>query len=314
MAADHLDTTPDAEATRAFAALRGPLLAVGYRLTGSVADAEDAVQETWLRWAGLAEADRREIRDLRAWCTTVLSRICLDRLRSATARRERYVGEWLPEPIVTPLGAPRPDDPLDTVVRDDSVRMAAMVVLDTLTPQQRVAFVLHDAFDVPFDEIADILGCSTAAARQHASRGRRAVADASPPPREPLEHQQEVLGRLVTALASGDVRAVAELLHPDIRLVGDSDGRGRTARRVVTGIDKVARFLVGVVASYRPGALATARPVLVNGDLGFHVPAEPGGGRYRDLDEHVQAVAVHDGRIVAIYDVVNPDKLTRVPR
>ncbi|WP_040924193.1 sigma-70 family RNA polymerase sigma factor, partial [Saccharomonospora iraqiensis] len=156
-----------------FSALRGHLLAVGYRLTGSVADAEDAVQEAWLRLSTLPATRREEIRDLRAWATTVVSRIALDRLRSATARRESYVGEWLPEPIVTPLGAPAADDPLDAVVRDDGVRMAAMVVLDTLTPQQRVAFVLHDVFDVPFSEIADLLGCTPAAARQHSSRGRR---------------------------------------------------------------------------------------------------------------------------------------------
>ncbi|MER7115540.1 sigma-70 family RNA polymerase sigma factor [Saccharomonospora azurea] len=313
MESDHVTGAPGAD-VREFSALRGTLLSVGYRLTGSLADAEDAVQETWLRWAGLPDAERESIRDLRAWCTTVVARVCLDRLRSAAARRERYVGEWLPEPIVTPLGASRPDDPLDTVVRDDAVRMAAMVVLDSLSPQQRVAFVLHDAFDVPFDEIADILGCSPAAARQHASRGRRAVAQAEPPPREPLEQQQRIVERLLAAIAAGDVRAVAEVLHPDVRLVGDSDGRGRTARRVVTGVDKVARFLLGVVATYRPGTLTAGRPVLVNGDLGFHIPAEPGDGHYRDLDEHVQTLAVRDGRIVAIYDVVNPDKLTRVPR
>ncbi|MEY7970732.1 RNA polymerase sigma factor SigJ [Saccharomonospora xinjiangensis] len=303
-----------ADEVAAFSELRAHLLAVGYRLTGSLADAEDAVQETWLRWAGLSDERRRAVRNVRAWCTTVVGRVCLDRLRSAAARRERYVGEWLPEPIVTPLGAARPDDPLDVVVRDDAVRMAAMVVLDTLTPQQRVAFVLHDAFDVPFDEVASILGCSTAAARQHASRGRKAVADAEPPPRESLEHQRQVVERFLAAVVSGDVNAVAEVLHPDVRLVGDSDGKARTARRVLVGAEKIARFAVGVAASYRPGALTSARPVLVNGDLGFHATAEPGEGRYRDLDERVHTVVVRDGRIVAIYDFCNPAKLTRVPR
>lgn len=297
-----------------FFALRAPLLAVGYRLTGSLADAEDAVQEAWLRWASLPDSERAAIRDLRAWSTTVVGRVCLDRLRSAVARRERYVGQWLPEPIVTPLGGAQPDDPLDVVVRDDAVRMAAMVVLDTLTPQQRVAFVLHDAFDVPFDEIADILGCSVTAARQHASRGRKAVAAAEPPPRESPEHQWQVIERFLAAVNSGDVRAVAEVLAPDVRFVGDSDGKARTALRTIVGADKTARFLLGVITTYRPGALTAGRPVLVNGDPGFHVPAEPGEGRYRDLDEHVHTMVVRDGRIAAIYDIANPDKLTRIPR
>ncbi|WP_026453713.1 RNA polymerase sigma factor SigJ [Saccharomonospora iraqiensis] len=297
-----------------FSALRGHLLSVVYRLTGSVADAEDAVQEAWLRLSTLPATRREEIRDLRAWATTVVSRIALDRLRSATARRESYIGEWLPEPIVTPLGAPAADDPLDAVVRDDGVRMAAMVVLDTLTPQQRVAFVLHDVFDVPFSEIADLLGCTPAAARQHSSRGRRAVAEADPPPRADPAEQRAVLDEFVTALTNGDLSALTELLHPEVSLTGDSDGKGRTARRVMTGADTLVRFVAGLLRRYRPGFLDTARPVLVNGDVGLHLPAEPGGDGYRALDEHVQAVVVRHGRIVALYDVVNPDKLTHVPR
>lgn len=170
----------DALADR-FAEHRPHLIGVAYRLTGMLSDAEDAVQETWLRLSGLDEQKRADIRDLRAWLTTVVGRICLDRLRSATARREKYVGPWLPEPIVTPFGSPTSDDPLDTVVREDEVRMAAMVVLDRLTPEQRVAFVLHDAFSVPFAEIGEILGCPETTARQHASRGRRAAAEADPP-------------------------------------------------------------------------------------------------------------------------------------
>ncbi|PRX47082.1 RNA polymerase sigma-70 factor (ECF subfamily) [Prauserella shujinwangii] len=296
-----------------FAEHRTHLVGVAYRLTGSLADSEDAVQEAWLRLAGLPAADRERIRDVRAWLTTVVGRICLDRLRSAAVRRERYVGEWLPEPIVTPADGAPGEDPLDAVVRDDGVRMAAMVVLERLTPEQRVAFVLHDAFAVPFGEIAATLGCSAAAARQHASRGRRAVADADPPPRADLAAQREVLERFAAAVLSGDVRAVAEALHPDVVLIGDSDGKGRTARRVIAGADKLVRFFQGLLRTYRPGAFATARPVLVNGDLGLYVPAAPGGDGYRDLDTHVQTLALRDGRVVAVYDVVNPDKLTRLP-
>lgn len=172
--------------TDVFEEHRTYLLGVAYRLTGILADAEDAVQETWLRPARLSDADRAAIRDPHGWLTTVAGRLCLDRLRSAAVQRERYVGSWLPEPLLTPLdgAAPRtPPDLLDEVVRDEGVRMAALVVLDELTPEQRVAFVLHDALDIPFAEIADVLGCSPPTARQHASRARRIVACADPPAR-----------------------------------------------------------------------------------------------------------------------------------
>ncbi|MFF5989492.1 sigma-70 family RNA polymerase sigma factor [Prauserella flavalba] len=293
-----------------FSAHRSHLIAVAYRLTGSLADSEDAVQEAWLRLSALPQEKRDEIHELRAWLTTVVGRICLDRLRSATARREQYVGEWLPEPIVTPLGAPPSEDPLDAVVRDDGVRMAAMVVLDKLRPEQRVAFVLHDAFSVPFSEIADILGVSSDTARQYASRGRRALADADPPSRESLDEQREILERFLTAVLSGDVHAVAEILHPDVVLIGDSNGKARTTRRIMVGAEKIMRFFEGLLRTYKPGAFDTARPVLVNGDLGVYVPPAPGEG-YRDLDAHVQTFSIRDGKVVTIYDQANPDKIAR---
>lgn len=220
-------STPTAQDTLAarFAEHRGHLIGVAYRLTGTRADAEDAVQESWLRLAGLDDAGQDAIRDLRGWLTTVVGRICLDRLKSAAAQRERYVGQWLPEPVVTPFGQPVSEDPLDLAVRDDGLRMAALVVLDKLTPEQRVAFVLHDAFSLPFAEIADILGCSVDAARQHGSRGRRALADADPAPRAPLDEQAKILEKFVTALLAGDIGAVVELLHPDAVLIGDSTAR-----------------------------------------------------------------------------------------
>ncbi|GHF61128.1 RNA polymerase sigma-70 factor (ECF subfamily) [Amycolatopsis bartoniae] len=295
-----------------FTGHRAHLVAVAYRLTGSVADAEDAVQEAWLRLAGLGEEKQAGIRDLRGWLTTVVGRICLDRLRSAAVQRERYVGQWLPEPIVTPLGGKQAEDPLDAAVRDEGLRMAAMVVLDKLTPEQRVAFVLHDAFSVPFAEIADILGTTAEAARQSASRGRRAVKDAEPPPRASLAEQQEVLDRFLTALLAGDVAGMTAVLHPDATFVGDSGGKTRTARQVIVGGDKIARFFRGLVEMFRPEAFWTGRPVLVNGDLGVYVPPTqvPGG---RPLDAHLQTMAIRDGLIVAVYDVANPDKLTRLP-
>lgn len=291
---------------------RAHLIGVAYRITGTLADAEDAVQEAWLRLSRLDAAAVEQLRDLRAWLTTVVSRIGLDRLRSAAARRERYVGPWLPEPIVTAVEPARSDDPLMHVVRDDGVRMAAMVVLERLTPEQRVAFVLHDAFAVPHTEIAEILGCSEQAARQHASRGRRAVADADPPPRASLAEQHEVLTALTSAVLTGDLDAVVRLLHPQVVLLGDSDGKERTARRPMAGATKVARFFVGLLEQYGPSVLQNAKPVLVNGDLGVFIPAGPPGDGRWPVARRVNAMAMRDGRIAEFYDVVNPDKLTRL--
>ncbi|MEV1116723.1 sigma-70 family RNA polymerase sigma factor [Actinosynnema sp. NPDC049800] len=283
-----------------FTGHRAHLVGVAYRLTGSVADAEDAVQEAWLRLTGLSREARADIRDLRGWLTTVVGRICLDRLRSAAVRRERYVGQWLPEPLVTS----GEDDPLDAVVRDDGVRLAALVVLDRLTPEQRVAFVLHDAFSVPFAEIADALGCTVATARQHASRGRKAAADADPPPRVALEEQREVLERFLRALATGDVDAVIGLLHPDVVLVGDGGGKAKTAARVIDGADKVARFILGLLRRYGD---VEGRPALVNGDVGLVFGAQG------ELTPRVEAVVVRDGKVAGVYDMSNPDKLGHVP-
>src|SRR5690349_3707876 len=174
-----------------FEGLRPHLLSVAYRLTGTVADAEDMVQDAWLRWDG---TDAASITDLRAWLTTVVSRLSLDRLRSAAHRRETYFGEWLPEPVVTGLEG---NDPLAVVVAGEDARFAAMVVLERLNPDQRVAFVLHDGFAMPFGEIADVLGISVAAARQLASRARRAVASAPPP--VPDDAHNEAAGALMAA-------------------------------------------------------------------------------------------------------------------
>ena len=243
-------TVSDDVLAASFAEHRSHLLGVAYRLTSTLSDAEDAIQEAWLRLSSVDQETRAGIQDLRAWLTTVVGRICLDRLRSAAVRREQYVGPWLPEPVVTRLSATH-NDPLDVIVRDDEVRMAAMIVLDRLNPEQRVAFVLHDAFAVPFDEIAATLNCSTATARQWASRGRRTVADAEPPPRAALEDQRVVLEQFLAALAGGDLAAVVELLHPDVVLTGDSNGKAKTARRHVVGSDKVARFLLGLLQQLR---------------------------------------------------------------
>ncbi|MFC4942101.1 RNA polymerase sigma factor SigJ [Pseudonocardia sp. GCM10023141] len=279
---------------------RPHLLRVGYRITGSIADAEDAVQDAWLRFATRTDAEVTELREPRAWLTTVVARICLDRLRSAASRRERYVGPWLPEPLLT---TGDPDDPLAAVVRDDGVRMAAMVVLEQLSPPQRVALVLHEALDVPFGQIAEVLGCTVTAARQHASRARRIVAAADPPPRARDEQQRELLDRFAAAVSRGDGPALLAVLHPDVAWVADTDGRTRAARQVVRGVDKVSRLALGLLKRYGDALTSGWDPVGVNGELGFRTPP------ISDTDAGVTVCAVRDGRIVAIYQMFNPEKL-----
>lgn len=300
--------TVSTDGTRAFEALRPHLLTVAYRLTGTFADAEDAVQDAWLRWDGLG-ADSREIVDLRAWLTTVVSRLSLDRLRSAAHRRESYVGEWLPEPVVTALDAGA--DPLAAVVAGEDARFAAMVVLERLTPDQRVAFVLHDGFAVPFAEIADVLGISVAAARQLASRARRTVAGA-PPPAADQDHT-EVAGALMAALAAGDMAAVVRVLHPAVTFTGDSNRRAPTAARVIHGPDKVARFLFGLARRYGPGWLESNQLVLVNGQLGSFTPGAPARDGHPEMAPRITAMTVRDGRVCAVWDIANPDKFTASP-
>ena len=290
-----------------FEGLRSHLLAVAYRLTGTFADAEDAVQDAWLRWDALGPA-RDGIADSKAFLTTVVSRIGLDRLKSAARRRETYVGEWLPEPIVTPLDG---SDPLAAVVADEDARFAAMVVLERLTPDQRVAFVLHDGFAVPFAEIADVLGVSAAASRQLASRARRSIVDAAPPARDPSH--DEVVGKLMAAMASGDLAAVVAVLHPDVTFTGDSNRMAPTAARVIHGSDKVARFIMGLVARYGPRLFDAGRLALVNGDLGMYNERVDTDGQWAELQPHIQALTVRDGLVAAIWDVANPAKFSASP-
>ncbi|WP_345352281.1 sigma-70 family RNA polymerase sigma factor [Rhodococcus olei] len=288
---------------------RGHLMSVGYRLTGSVADAEDAVQEAWLR---LHAADAGAIVDLRAWLTTVVGRICLDHLRSAAVRRESYVGQWLPEPIVTPVTGTSPADPLDVVVRSEDARIAAMVVLDTLGPDQRTAFVLHDGFGVPFDTIAEVLGTSVAGSRQLASRARRAVAAADVPPPDP-DHDAAV-GRLLVAMASGDLQAVLDALHPDALVIGDAGGTTRTAVNVIHGADKFARFFLGLARRYGEQSFLALEPAMVNGRLGIYSHGSPGDETHPGFPPRAGGFTVRDGKVWAAYDFANPAKLSGVRR
>lgn len=316
------------EAAAVFEGLRPYLLGVAYRLTSSWADAEDAVADAWPRW----QPNAAGVQEPRGWLTRVVARVALDQLRSARVRREVYVGPWLPEPLVTSMGsaatgdapvsgtvvsgtvgsavvsATAPTDPVDSVLWDESLRFAFLTVLDQLGPEQRVAVVLHDAVGLDFSEVAEVLGCTPAAARQHASRGRRRLDAAAVPPRPPAGEVWQVLDQLAAALRAGDADRLAALLARDVVLTGDGAGQVSAARRPLVGSAEVGRFLHGLS---RYADRATIEPALVNGDPGFVVRID--SERPQDAKLAVYAFSLRAGRIAALYGVLAPEKLTRVP-
>jgi RNA polymerase sigma-70 factor (ECF subfamily) len=269
-------------------------------MLGSRAEAEDAVQEAWLRYHKARAGG--EIHDLRGWLTTVTGRICLDILKSARVSREAYPGQWLPEPVVSFL-----DDPAERVTQRQEVSLALLVVLEKLTPEQRVAVVLHDAFGVPFDEVAAVLNTSVPAARQHASRGRRAIAEGQARHTADLTEQRKVLEAFLAAASSGDLQALAAVLAPEVVAIGDGGGVVSAGRNPIFGLDKVARFYAGVLGrGAQQTRDVTIEPVLVNGGAGVLVRGEYLDGRPLLF---VLTAAVADGRITAVYNQLNPAKL-----
>ena len=280
-----------------FEAERPHLLAVAYRMLGSRAEAEDAVQEAWLRYA--KARDGGEINDLRGWLTTVTGRICLDVLKSARVSRTAYPGQWLPSYVVEPDAGPG-----ERAVMSDQIALALLVVLEKLSPEQRVALVLHDAFGMPFDDVATVLGTTAEAARQHASRGRRAVAQDTVRHTADLAEQRRVLGAFMAAANGGDLQALAALLAPDVVAIGDGGGLiPGVGTRPVVGADKVARFYLGIAAGLGSVNVET---VLVNGSIGLLVRGERANGRPL---YSVLAVAVDNGRITGLFNQLNPSKL-----
>jgi RNA polymerase sigma-70 factor, ECF subfamily len=271
---------------------RPHLRAVGYRMLGSMTEADDAVQEAWAR---LSRRDPGGTDDLRGWLTVTVGRICLDMLRSRRSRREDYVGTWLPEPLVS---RPMEAGPEHDAVLADSVGLALLVVLDTLSPPERLAFVLHDVFGVSFDEIAPIVDRTPAAARQLASRARRRVQAEAPNPDADLAVQRRVVDAFLAAARSGDFEALLRVLDPAVVLRSDGGGKGPLARPPVFGATAVAR----VLATNGPRFAALARPVLVNGAAAVVVDA-PGQPRV------VVAFAVSGGRIVSIDQIGDPAKV-----
>lgn len=277
-----------------FERLRPYLLRVAYAHTGSITDADDLVQEAWLR---LQRSAGTEIRDLRAWLTTTISRLSVDALTSARARRETYVGTWLPEPIVDPLDASW--DPAGRLTLDESVSMALLVVLESQAPAERCAFLLHDVFGYPFAEVATIVGRSPQATRQLATRARRAVEARRPRRPADAEQQRQVVQAFLTAAAGGNVAGLLALLDPDVRYRSDGGGMVTAARKSITGAARVARVLTAMAAHY--AGRFNARIVNVNGAAGLLI--DQGG------EPTVVAFSLDRGRIREIDVIRNPDKL-----
>jgi RNA polymerase sigma-70 factor, ECF subfamily len=287
-------TVDDALQAKEFEQHRAHLRGVAYRMLGSLSEADDAVQESWLR---LHRSETDVVANMRGWLTTVVARVCLDMLRARRARREEHLGNELPEPIVT---VPFENGPEDEALLADSVGLALLVVLDTLTPAERLAFVLHDMFGMPFEEIAPIVERTPAAARQLASRARRRVRGATPQTDPDRSRQREVVDAFLAAARDGDFEALVAVLDPDVVFRAD---RGRLAvadaRPLVTG----ARAVAEQILARAPRFIQFARPATVNGAAGLViVPA--------DRPIAVIGFTVAANRIVEIDLVADPDKLS----
>lgn len=294
--------TPDEELAAEFGEHRAVLVGAAYRVVGSVVDAEDVVQETWLRWAA---ADRAEVRDVRAYLIRITTRLALNRLRAQKARREQYVGPWLPEPIVATRDE---DDPAAVAEVADSVSMAMLVVLETLSPLERAAFVLREVFDLPFAEIAETLGRSEAAVRQLAHQAREHVHARQPRHHVDKARHSEVTAEFLAAAFSGNFDGMVSLLAPDVVLITDGGGKKKAALRPMHGPDKITRWALALLTPDQDAYGFEVRLTELNGDHAFifYDGEEPDSACFLELDEA--------GRISQIYVVRNPDKLTAIPR
>ncbi|WP_432512202.1 RNA polymerase sigma factor SigJ [Kineococcus sp. SYSU DK001] len=286
---------------------RRRLVALAYRVLGTTAEAEDAVQETYLRWYRLGEAERAAVVNPSAWLTTVASRVCLDVLGSARHRRERYVGQWLPEPVPAQHfagSAGEAADPFERVSLAESVSTAVLVVMEAMTPAERVAFVLHDVFAVPFGEVAAIVGRTPAAVRQLASSARRRVRERGAVGLDRAVHD-DVVRAFAHAAGTGDLAALSALLDPSVTLVSDGGGVVSAARRPVLGVSNVARFVLGIACKDPSLRL---EPTVTGDGLAFLLV----GGDAGDQGGRVRAVVnfgVTDGRVREVWIQMNPAKL-----
>jgi len=283
-------------ATEAFVAYRNLLFTVAYEMLGSAADAEDVLQETWLRWAGV---DLGAVRDQRAYLVRITTRQALDRLRTLRRRKESYVGPWLPEPLLT---AP---DVAEDVELAESVSMAMLLVLETLTPTERAVFVLREVFDLDYDEIAEAVGKTPAAVRQIAHRARAHVAASRPRGGVSPAESRGALQAFQRAIETGDLQNLLDMLAPDVVLLSDGGGVVQAVVRPIVGADRVGRLLAGGLP--RVGSLASVEPVQINGCPGLII-------RLNGEIDDVVAVRIDDGLITGLYAVRNPEKLSRVER
>ena len=273
---------------------RSLLFTVAYEMLGSAADAEDVVQESWLRWSAV---DQTEVREPRAYLVRVVTRQSLNRLRSLSRRREEYVGEWLPEPLLTS------PDVAEDVELAESVAIAMLTVLETLGPAERAVFVLREVFDTPYDEIAEAIGKSPAAVRQIAHRAKEHVAARRPRVPVKQEEQAAAVEKFLAAVQGGDLQSLLEVLAPDVVMVADGGGVAAAARKPIHGADKVAAFLG---TAWRLKVEFTGMPISING--------LPGARLDITLDDSTTALSfvVEDGRITRIYAMRNPHKLQRL--
>jgi RNA polymerase sigma-70 factor (TIGR02957 family) len=289
-----VDTPPTDLATETFVTHRNLLFTVAYEMLGSAADAEDVLQETWLRWV---KVDLARVSDQRAYLVRITTRQALNRLRTMQRRKEAYVGSWLPEPLLT---AP---DVADDIELAESMSMALMLVLETLAPTERAVFVLHEVFDVSYDEIAAALDKSASAVRQIAYRARQHVDARRSRQVVPASLTRAALDSLRHAIETGDLHRLLHVLAPDVVLVADGGGIKQAALRPVIGADKVARMFVTGIS--KVDSILTAEPTVVNGNPSLVL-------RLDGQLDGVLAVRVEDARITGLYYVRNPEKLTRV--
>lgn len=276
-----------------FATHRSLLFTVAYEMLGSAADAEDVVQETWLRWSGV---DHAEVADPRAYLVRVVTRQALNRMRTLARRREEYVGEWLPEPLLTT------PDVAEDVELAESVSIAMLTVLETLTPTERAVFVLREVFDVPYEEIADAVGKSAAAVRQVAHRAREHVAARRPRVDVGRSEQQHVVERFMRAIATGDVQSLMDVMAPDVVVIADGGGIVSASRVPIRGLKKVVAFLKNFPKVVPD---ATIEPVSINGAPGMRM-------HLGEFGETVVSVIIEQGRITRIFAMRNPEKLGRI--
>ncbi|MFJ8361653.1 RNA polymerase sigma factor SigJ [Streptomyces sp. NPDC093984] len=284
---------------------RRRLINLAYRLLGSLAEAEDAVQETYARWYAMSRGQQDAIESPGAWLTKVAGRICLDLLGSARARRERYVGEWIPEPLpessrwtTGPAGGATAD-PADRVTLDESVNMAFLVVLESMTPAERVAFILHDVFRYSFAEVAEVVGRTPAACRQLASSARRRIR-ASRTPTTPAAHQADIVRDFKQAWQAKDISALIGLLDPDATVIADGGGLTRASLHPIEGGERIAHYLTDLFAR-APGSVTVVERT-VNGRPGLVAQQD-------DRTVAVYAFDVAGDQITHIWAVLNPDKL-----